>query len=222
MSRTSATEYLKKNRSGRRIKCCSVHGIGRGCKIICDIQIEGDVGTTLSRLSRCAGILKRVQVCFKHRVLEIRHRGGIRNSGTGIAQNGQVEPTVDLGIRLCANPVIIYHLVCIEDDRVTLTCKDLNRINHQQFTIYPIDFDNCLHRRNDESTEAIRGIGVYQCMSVDRDSEILITRNGNQPETISFALNDINNSQGGGWTIEIPAQTIDKRGVGCWCDSWWH
>jgi hypothetical protein len=147
LSRAGSTLNLQEDINIRGAESSTIDGESGARRAEGDSEINRDISR--SRASRSARVLERMKIGFQKSV----GRGCLSGcwvlvqGSSNITKNCRVETTREaLGTKIGvgADPIVPDWLVCIQDERVTLSGKYLNRIDCQRLHIDPINFDNRL------------------------------------------------------------------------------
>jgi len=166
------TQDLEENWDSRRFEGNTIYVEEEGGKVKHDVQINVDVSTARGGSSRHSRKNERVEGCLDkrcragRRVCRIHCR--VLRWGPCIAENSQVVVVSEIpSRRQSANPIVVNGLVGSNDNRVTLTDEDLNRIDGKGLDVRAFNFD------------------YGHLVPVNREIEARIAGNGNQAESVA-------------------------------------
>ena len=147
------------------------------------VKIQQEISTAYLRPSRSGKVGERNKLRFYERI----GAGGLISGGISggvrpqVSQNTRVDTTTESGgsqVRVCADPVVADGLICIQDERITLSSEYLNLIYHQRLDVDAVDFND------------------RESVAVDLEGEVGIAGNGHETYPIFEAFYD---RDGGEW-----------------------
>ena len=177
-----------------------------------DIEVDVDVGSAHTSFSGCSSVSERLQVGLVQRLAVGRAVGsGVSDGGAYLSEDGRVDSSCEAcvpEIGVGANPVVADRSIGIENERVPLSCEDLNGVDCEGLDVDSVDFDNCLMGRRLMAAVNFQEV-THHYMSVDGENEIGIARDRDEPEAVSPVTVDVDNSEVCCWPSQKATLPID-------------